>query len=110
MTEEEITIFLSTNVEPMEVHAGIYYRGAAYLIDGTYLPCVMFGHPRRLVDLSIRRFAETIKDSQNYRGIVTNFVTSRASVQIWNMAHVELSPCAWPMGIIRQIHGETAMS
>ncbi|HEU0143554.1 MAG TPA: hypothetical protein VFQ47_02100 [Nitrososphaera sp.] len=110
MTEEEITRFLSTNVKPIEGHAGIYYRGAAYLIDGTYLPCVMFGHPQKLVDLAIRRFAETIKDNQNYRGIVTNFVTNRASVQIWNVARVELSPYAWPMDILRQIHGETAMS
>jgi hypothetical protein len=54
----KIAEFLMQNVKPLKGdYSGQYYRAAAYLRDNTYLPCVMFANPAKLVDLAIRRFA-----------------------------------------------------
>jgi hypothetical protein len=111
MTEEEIAGFLKRSVKPIrDASHGTCYRAAAHLKDGTYLPCVMFGHPKGLVDLAVRRFAETINDERLHREVVASFVARNASVPIWDVAKVGLSPYAWPEEILNQIHGETVMS
>ncbi len=62
VNEEKIAKFLVENVKPLKDSVyGDYYRASAHLRDGTYLPCVMFGNPTRLIDLAIRRFAATAK-------------------------------------------------
>lgn len=110
MTEEEIAGFLRKSVRPIKDELyGAYFRASAYLKDGTYLPCVMFGHPQKLVDLAVRRFAETARDVRRYREIVTSFVARKATVPVWDVAKVEPSPYAWPEEILSRIHGETVM-
>ena len=111
MVEEEIAEFLRQSVKPIKDGLyGTYYRASATLKDGTYLPCVMFGHPQKLVDLAVKRFAETVKDERSYKEVVTSFVARKAGVPIWDVAKVELSPYAWPLEVLSQIHGETVMS
>lgn len=108
--EAKIAKFLLENVKPLKDSVfGEYYRAAAYLRDGTYLPCVMFGHPKRLIDLAIRRFAETRKKEHEHRLVAGAFVARASSVPVYDVARVELSPYAWPEETLRRIHGETSM-
>ncbi|MEJ7847385.1 MAG: hypothetical protein WKF92_04760 [Pyrinomonadaceae bacterium] len=66
--ESEIVEFLRENVTPMETNfSGTFYRASAYLTDGTYLPCVMFGNPNAILKLASRRFAETAKNAYEHR-------------------------------------------
>jgi hypothetical protein len=108
--EKQIANFLRANVEPWdEGFRGIYYRAAAYLRDQTYLPCVMFGNESNIIDLAIKRFRESANDEHNLRRIVGAFVASGSAVPIYSVSRVELSPFAWPLDLINQIHGETTM-
>lgn len=82
---EDIIKFLKDHIEPMEDNSyGLGYRAAAYLTDGTYLPCVIFRNPSTVVNLAIRRFKEeqsgksifTKSSGLGYYDIVKNFVTN----------------------------------
>ncbi|MBK9527300.1 MAG: hypothetical protein IPO41_03040 [Acidobacteria bacterium] len=108
--ESEIVNFLKENVTPMKtVSYGTFYRASAYLTDGTYLPCVMFGNPNEIISLASRRFAETAKNAYEHRGVVESFVAKNSTVPIYNISKVELSPYAWPEETLREIRGETTM-
>jgi hypothetical protein len=108
--EDKIAKFLVENVVPWTDHSfGSYYRASAYLRDGTYLPCVMFGNPTKLIDLAIRRFVETTNDEYQHRLVAGSFVARNATVPVFNVSRVEPSRYAWPETILRQIHGETTM-
>ncbi|MEO8168725.1 MAG: hypothetical protein ABI623_10785 [bacterium] len=112
MSKEELQIvnFLKENVVPLKDNFfGSFYRASAYLTDGTYLPCVMFGNPNKLIKLASRRFAETAQDEFNHRLVVESFVTNKSTFPMYNVSKVERSPYAWPEEILRQIHGETTM-
>src|SRR3712207_5570112 len=110
VNEAKIAKFLLENVKPLKDSVfGDYYRASAYLRDGTYLPCVMFANPTKLIDLAIRRFVETAKNEYEHRLVAGSFVASRSAVPIYNVLSVELSPYAWPEEILTQIHGETTM-
>lgn len=115
---EDIIKFLKNNIEPMEDNAyGQGYRAAAYLTDGTYLPCVMFRNPKTIVNLAIKRFKEEqsgksiFAKSSNigYTDIVKNFVASGNCVNEYDIAKVELSKFAFQLHTIKQIRGETKM-
>jgi hypothetical protein len=108
--ESEIVDFLKENVTPMKTnYYGTFYRASAYLTDGTYLPCVMFGNPSETLALATRRFVETRNSAFEYNGVVQSFVIAKSTVPIYYISKVELSPYAWPEEILRQIHGETTM-
>jgi hypothetical protein len=108
--EAKIAKFLIANVEPWDESSfGRYYRAAAYLRDETYLPCVLFGNPTKIIDLAIRRFPETANDEYQHRLVAGSFVARRATVPIYDVMRIELSPFAWPESTLRQIHGETTM-
>jgi len=108
--ESEIVSFLKEHVTPMKTSFyGTFYRASAYLTDGTYLPCVMFGNPKEIIDLASRRFVETAKNDFEYRMVVESFVAKKSTVPIYDVSKVELSPYAWPEKILQQIHGETTM-
>ena len=90
--------FLKDNIEPLEDSVyGLGYRVSAYLTDGTYLPCVVFRNPSKIVDLAIMRF----KDEQTgkgffsrssdvgYRDIVTTFVTKGNCLNDYDIEKVE---------------------
>jgi len=67
MKNTDIIKYLKSNIEP--IHDDIYgarYRVAAYLKDDTYLPCVVFQSKRRQVDLALKRFEATKKQSDQY--------------------------------------------
>lgn len=108
--EAKIAEFLMENVKPLsDSFYGDYYRASAYLRDNTYLPCVMFANPAKLVELAIRRFAETAKNNAEHQMVVQSFATGGARVPIYEVERVELSPYAWPDELLDQIFGETVM-
>ena len=59
MNESEIIEFLKAEVEtlPDSIY-GNRYRATVYLIDGTYLPCVVFQSKGKRVDLALKRFEQ----------------------------------------------------
>jgi hypothetical protein len=118
-TTEEIVKFLKENIEPYPDNAyGQGYRASAYLIDGTYIPCVMFRNPSTIVGLAIRRFKDeqsgksifSKSSGQGYADNVKNFVTNGNCVNYYDIARVEKSKNAFPLQILGQIKGETTMS
>jgi hypothetical protein len=116
--QEDVIKFLKDNVEPLEDNSyGVGYRAAAYLIDGTYLPCVIFRNPKTVVDLAIRRFKEeqsgksifSKSSGLGYYDIVKNFVTNGNCINDYDIERVEKSKFAFPLKIQLQIKGETTM-
>jgi hypothetical protein len=119
LPDEDIISFLKNNVQPLEDNAyGIGYRASATLKDGTFLPCVIFRNPSKLVHLAIRRFKEeqTAKSifsklsGVGYRDIVKTFVASGNCLNHYDIARVDKSRFAFPLNIQMQIKGETSMS
>jgi hypothetical protein len=117
-TSEEIIHFLKNNIEPLE--DSIYnsgYRASVYLVDGTFLPCVMFRNPNSIVNLAIKRFKDeesgkgifNKSKGKGYYGIVKNFVTHGNNVNEYDIDRVEKSKYAFPLAIQKQIKGETTM-
>ena len=115
---EDIVKYLKVNIEPLEDRgSGIGYRASAYLVDGTYLPCVIFRNSKPTIDLAIRRFEEEKKgkgifsksSGLGYNDIVKVFVTSGNCVNEYDIDRVEISPFAFPLAILKQIKGETTM-
>lgn len=111
MKHPDLIAFLKSQVTPLEdsIH-GPRYRAAAWLTDGTYLPCVVFQDQQKLVDLASRRFDETrASASHEYLAVVETFVASGSRLALWNIQRVETSPFAWDIEVLRRIHGETTM-
>lgn len=110
MTPEEITAFVAANVQPFADRIyGKRYRVAAHLKDGTYLPCVVLQSKRAQVDLALRRFKEPRWKHAQYESVVETFVSASSRVADYHVRDVEVSPFAWPLDLLKQIHGETAM-
>jgi hypothetical protein len=116
--KEEIVKFLKNNIEPLDDNAyGPGYRASVYLIDGTFLPCVIFRNPKITVNLAIRRFKEEqsgtgiFKKSSGagYYNIVKNFVVNGNCINDYDIERVEKSRYAFPLAIQQQIRGETTM-
>lgn len=114
----EIINFLKRKVEPLDdSFYGPSYRAAARLIDGTFLPCVIFRNPKALVNLAIQRFEEeqTGKSifrklsKHGYHDIVKTFVASGNRINEYDVFEVEKSKFAFPLSIQQQIKGETTM-
>ena len=107
MKPEEMTRFVTHNIEPLKDQIyGNRYRVAAHLNDGTYLPCVILQSRQAQVKLALRRFKE---DSSNYESIVETFVTGGSHVADHQLKDIEDSPFAWPLELLKTIHGETTM-
>jgi len=115
---EEIVKFLKSNIEPLDDNAyGPGYRASVYLIDGTFLPCVIFRNPNVTINLAIRRFKEEqsktgfFKRSSrtSYYNIVKNFVVYGNCINDYDIERVEESRYAFPLKIQQQIRGETTM-
>jgi hypothetical protein len=111
MNESEIIEFLRATVEPLPDSVyGNRYRASAYLIDGTYLPCVVFQSKGRQVDLALKRFEQLRSKPDQYRMVVETFVADTTSMADYNITSIEVSPFAWPLRILRTIKGETTMA
>ncbi|MGB8473562.1 MAG: hypothetical protein WCE61_05685 [Candidatus Acidiferrum sp.] len=110
MKPNELKDFLVANVEPLEdPNIGKRYRAAAYLIDGTYLPCIVFQSRQGRLELALRRFKQCRWKREQYRMVVETFVAGGSHVADYDLKAVELSRFAWPIAIMKTIHGETTM-
>ena len=110
MTQDEVAAFVARNVEPLaDKIYGNRYRVAAHLKDGTYLPCVVFRSKQAQVDLALRRFQELRWKRAQYKSVVESFVSAGSRVASYHIRDVEVSPFAWPITLLGQIHGETTM-
>jgi hypothetical protein len=110
MTVAEIATFALQNVQPLEDKIyGSRYRVAAHLKDGTYLPCVVLQSKKAQSELALRRFKELRWKRAQYRSVVESFVSSCSQVAEYHLEDVEVSPFAWPIELLRTIHGETTM-
>jgi len=110
MTQDEMAAFVARNVEPLtDKIYGNRYRVAAHLTDGTYLPCVVLQSKQAQVDLALRRFKELRWKRSQYKSVVESFVSTGSRVASYHIRDVEVSPFAWPIALLRQIQGETAM-
>lgn len=118
MSREEIVHFLKNNIEPLnDANYGAGYRASVYLVDGTFLPCVMFRSPKPIVELAMKRFeqekngngifAKSVEDA--YYNVVRNFVTSGNCINDYDIARIEESRFAFPVPLLSQIEGETTM-
>lgn len=112
-----ITEYLATGVEPLpDSIYGNGYRCSVYLIDETFLPCVMLRHSAPLVALAKKRFEDERRgkgifgSGNGYDTIVKSFVGSGNRLSDYDIAKVEPSKYAIPVSLLRQIEGETAMS
>jgi hypothetical protein len=103
--------FLQDKIEPLEDSVfGKRYRAAAHLTDGTHLPCVVFQSQRNQVELALRRFKQLASRPEEYKQVVASFVSKGSRLADWTIKSVEPSPYAWPVALLKSIHGETAMS
>jgi hypothetical protein len=110
MKPSELAKFVTDNIEPLKDSIyGNRYRAAAHLTDGTYLPCVVFQSRQAQVKLALRRFKELRWKRSQYRGVVDTFVSGGSHVAEYNLKAVEISPFAWPLDLLKTIHGETTM-
>ena len=115
---EEIIMFLKNNIEPLEDNAfGTGYRASVYLVDGTFLPCIIFRNSKKIVDLAIKRFRDepsgrsVFKDSsKGYKNIIKSFVAKGNCINDYDIARVDKSKFAFPTSILKKINGETTMS
>jgi len=106
MQEKEIIKFLKEKIEPLEDNVyGTGYRASICLVDGTFLPCVIFRNSKTIVELAIRRFEE----EQNGRSIVKSFVARGNCINAYGIGKIEKSKFAFPLSILKQIQGETHM-
>jgi hypothetical protein len=117
--EEEIIKFLKENTEALQDQSyGTGYRASVYLVDGVYLPCVIFRNPKSIVELAIKRFRDEqtgksiLKKDTNhkYYNTVKTFVTNGNRINVYDIAKVEKSRYAFPTSILYKVHGETRMS
>lgn len=111
MNEIEVINFLKAKVEPLNDRVyGNRYRVSVYLTDGTYLPCVIFQSKKTQIDLAIKRFSDLNKLPEQYRNVVASFAAGGARLASYDIKNVEVSPFAWPLSVLKNIHGETTMA
>jgi hypothetical protein len=106
----ELSKFLKSNIEPL--NDGIYgnrYRAAVRLLDGTHLPCVVFQSRKSQLELALRRFDQLRNQPSQYTMVVETFAAGGSRIDDYQISEVETSPYAWPLAILKQIHGETTM-
>ncbi len=107
----ELVTFLKNNIEPLDdqIYSNLY-RAAVRLKDETFLPCVIFHSKKAQVELALRRFKELQGQPSQYRMVVESFVATGSHIADYEIKAVEPSPFAWPLTVLKQIHGETVMS
>lgn len=118
MNEKDISAFLKNTIEPLENDSfGKGYRASVQLVDGLFLPCVVFRNPNDTVELAARRFKEEQSGhgifrniANGYKEVVKSFVTKGNRINVYDIASVEESKFAFPTSVMKQIRGETTMS
>jgi hypothetical protein len=116
--ETDILEFLKNNIEPIDDYSyGIGFRASVYLVDGTFLPCVIFRSSKKIVELAIKRFNDeqsgksifSKPSKSGYYEIVKTFVTKGNCINAYDICKVEKSKYAFPISVLKQIKGETTM-
>lgn len=107
---------ITNTVEPIQDQIyGPRYRCALTLKDGTFLPCAVIQSRDRLVELAKRRIKEemqgrgAIGGDDPYGQIVSTFVAGGNRVNDYDVDSASPSRFAIPLGLLRQIRGETTM-
>ena len=113
----EISKFLKDAEAFPDSSYGDGYRCSAYLKDGVFLPCVIIRRNEKYIELACQRFEEEKKgkgvfhrNTDGYREIVKNFVTSGNRINDYDIESVEKSQFAIPITLLDKIEGETVMS
>ncbi|HXA47617.1 MAG TPA: hypothetical protein VNW52_08305 [Burkholderiaceae bacterium] len=111
--------FLKTARNPITNSTyGDSYRCSAYLVDGTYLPCVVLRKSEPIAQLALKRFEQEKKgkgifgssrSADAYEKIVKHFVTSGNRLSNYDIANLEPSKYAIPLTLLSKIEGETTM-
>lgn len=110
MNEQDIIEFLKSQIEPLEDDAyGNCYRASVYLVDGIYLPCVVFRNTKTIIELAKKRFDEE-READDYDELIKSFVARGNSINFHQIAKVEKSNYAFPRSIVYKIMGETTMA
>jgi hypothetical protein len=111
MQKIEILNFLKSEIEPLPDNiSGNRYRASVHLLDGTYLPCVVFQSKIKRVELALKRFEQLKNKPDQYRIVVESFVASGSCLADYDVLSIEPSPFAWSRDILKMIHGETTMA
>jgi hypothetical protein len=109
--QDQLAKFLKSSIEPLNDSIyGNRYRAAVRLLDGTHLPCVVFQSKKLQVELALHRFNQLQPQPSQYNMVVESFVAKGSRIADYVISEVEPSPYAWPIAVLKQIHGETVMS
>jgi len=109
--QDQLAKFLKSSIEPLNDSIyGNRYRAAVRLLDGTHLPCVVFQSKKLQVELALYRFNQLQPQPSQYNMVVESFVAKGSRIADYVISEVEPSPYAWPIAVLKQIHGETVMS
>jgi hypothetical protein len=108
--EEEFCKFLKGEIEPIlfgELKETAY-RASVYLLDNTYIPCVLFRNSYSQADRAIREFESVRKHpptdrSINYRSYVRAFTTGDNIIASDIISKIETSPYAIPVSCYNQL-------
>src|SRR5437870_4853228 len=124
MDERDIAALAKRELDPIvDDRRETAYRGAAYLTDGLYLPCVLVANATAMVTLAIRRIAETFEDQHvpwwkggpkfgqgvRYPDIVRTFVAGGNRINPFDIESLEPSRFAIPGARMNDVGGETSM-
>ena len=108
---DELKNFLTSNIEPLNDQIyGNRYRAAVRLTDDTLLPCVVFQSRKLQVELALRRFHQLRDQNDQYGMVVEVFAAGGSRINDYDIKTVKQSPFAWPLELLKTIHGETVMS
>src|SRR5258707_9075179 len=106
---DELKNFLTSNIEPLSDQIyGNRYRAAVRLTDDTLLPCVVFQRRKSQVELALRRFDQLRGQNDQYRMVVEVFAAGGTRISDYDIQTIE-HPFAWPLEVLKTIHGETVM-
>jgi hypothetical protein len=109
--QDQLAKFLKSSIEPLNDSIyGNRYRAAVHLLDGTHLPCVVFQSKKLQVELALHRFNQLQPQPSQYNMVVESFVANGSRIADYVISEVEPSPYAWPIAVLKQVHGETVMS
>jgi len=110
MRSADVAQFVRESIDPLDDPIyGKRYRAAAYLLDGTYLPCVVFQSQAMQLALFHRRMKQLRWTPSQKKPVIAIFVAGESRVAYYQLKSVEKSPFAWPSAILQMIHGETTM-
>ena len=92
------------------------YRASVYLVDDTYLPCVVFRNQNDRFELALHRFEETrnnkkLHESVGYEAVVKSFVLRGNRLADYSITKIKPSPYVLADKFIKKLWeaGETRM-